>query len=68
MIIDSHTHPFTFPSMLDLSDKIKTTEDIAKFRSRYPHLSLKRLESIENPIDIVDDLVKDMDRYGVQRA
>lgn len=54
--------------MLDLSDKIKTTEDIAKFRTRYPHLSLKRLESVEKPIDIVDWLVKDMDRYGVQRA
>lgn len=68
MIVDSHTHPFTFPSMLDLSDKIKTTEDIAKFRSRYPHLSLKKLESIEKPIDIVDALVMDMDRYGVQKA
>ena len=68
MIIDSHTHPFTFPSIVDLRDKIRTTEDVAKFRSRYPNLSLKHLETFESPIDIVDYLIQDMDSRGVEMA
>ena len=63
MIIDSHTHCFTYPSILDLHDKIKTTEDVAKFRSRYPHLSLSRLHASEKPIDLVKQILEEMSEH-----
>lgn len=66
MIIDVHTHPFGFPSYRDLADKIRTAVDLASFRTRYPDLYRARLT--ERPEDFVDELIADMDKYGINKA
>ena len=63
MIIDTHTHVWSFPSYRDLSQHIKTTEDLIAFRTRYPDLYKCCLT--EPPIDNSDELIADMDRNGV---
>ncbi len=63
MIIDTHIHVCTFPSFRDLSNHIRTTEDLIAFRTRYPELYGRSL--IEEPIDNSDDLVEAMDRHNV---
>lgn len=68
MIIDAHTHGFSYKSLTDVGDKIRTTEDVAKFRTRYPELSIHKLQTKERPIDIVDQLVHDMDMHGINKA
>jgi predicted TIM-barrel fold metal-dependent hydrolase len=63
MIIDTHTHVWGFPSYKDLSQHIKTTEDLIAFRTRYPELYACSLS--EEPIDNSDALISDMDKNGV---
>lgn len=63
MIIDTHTHVWSFPSYRDLSDKIRTTEDLIAFRTRYP--DLYNCSLTEAPEDNSDALVHDMDKNGV---
>jgi hypothetical protein len=63
MIIDTHTHVWSFPSYRDLSQHIKTTEDLIAFRTRYP--DLYKCSLTEPPIDNSDELIADMDRNGV---
>lgn len=65
MIIDSHTHCFTYPSILNIQDKIRTTEDVAKFRSRYPHLSLSKLHASEKPLDLVKQILEEMREHKI---
>lgn len=66
MIIDTHIHIFGYPSFKDLSKHIRTMEDAIAFRTRYPELYACNLT--EEPIDITDDLIGDMDRNGVDFA
>ena len=63
MIIDTHTHVWSFPSYGDLSQHIKTTEDLIAFRTRYPELYHCSLT--EEPVDNSDALIADMDKNGV---
>jgi predicted TIM-barrel fold metal-dependent hydrolase len=63
MIIDTHTHVWSFPSFRDLSQHIKTTEDLIAFRTRYPELYNCSLT--EGPVDNSDALIADMDKNGV---
>ena len=63
MIIDTHTHVWSFPSYGDLSQHIKTTEDLIAFRTRYPELYNCSLT--EEPVDNSDALIADMDKNGV---
>src|SRR5215813_7651165 len=63
MIIDTHTHVWSFPSYRDLSRHIKTTEDLIAFRTRYPELYNCSLT--EGPVDNSDALIADMDKNGV---
>jgi hypothetical protein len=63
MIIDTHTHVWSFPSYRDLSQHIKTTEDLIAFRTRYP--DLYKCSLTEPSIDNSDDLVADMEKSGV---
>jgi predicted TIM-barrel fold metal-dependent hydrolase len=63
MIIDTHTHIWSFPSFQDLSPYIKTTEDLIAFRTRYPELYNCSLT--EEPVDNTDALIADMDRHEV---
>jgi len=63
MIIDTHTHVWSFPSYRDLSQHIKTTEDLIAFRTRYPELYNCSLT--EEPVDNSDALIADMDKNGV---
>jgi hypothetical protein len=66
MIIDSHVHIYGYPSFKDLSKHIRTMEDAIAFRTRYP--DLYNCNITEEPIDITDDLVADMDKNGVDFA
>lgn len=66
MIIDSHVHILSYPSLEDLSDKIRTTEDLISFRTRYPELYDATLT--ESPVDNSRHLISDMDRHGVTYA
>jgi predicted TIM-barrel fold metal-dependent hydrolase len=66
MIIDAHTHVMSSASMQDLGDKIRTSEDLIAFRTRYPELFA--VAATEPPLDNSDDLLSDMDRYGVGYA
>jgi predicted TIM-barrel fold metal-dependent hydrolase len=63
MIIDTHTHIWSFPSFRDLSPYIKTAEDLIAFRTRYPELYNCSLT--EEPVDNTDALIADMDRHEV---
>jgi uncharacterized protein len=63
MIIDTHTHVWSFPSYRDLSQHIRTTEDLIAFRTRYPELYNCSLT--ETPVDNSDALVADMDKNNV---
>jgi predicted TIM-barrel fold metal-dependent hydrolase len=66
MIIDTHVHVCSFPSFRDLSEHIKTTEDLISFRTRYP--DLYKCSLTEAPVDNSDALVADMDKNGVALA
>lgn len=66
MIIDTHTHVWSFPSFRDLSPYIRTTEDLIAFRTRHP--DLYNCSLTEDPVDNSDDLVADMDKNGVALA
>ena len=66
MIIDTHVHVCSFPSFRDLSQHIRTTEELIAFRTRYP--SLYNCSLTEDPIDNSDELVADMDKNGVTLA
>ncbi len=66
MIIDTHTHVWSFPSYKDLSPYIKTAGDLIAFRSRHP--ALYNCSLTEPPVDNSDDLIADMDKNGVGLA
>ena len=66
MIIDSHIHVWSYPALADAREQIRTTEDLIGFRTRYPDLYDRTLT--EDPIDNSDQLVADMDAYGIDRA
>ena len=66
MIIDTHVHICGYPSLSNLGDKIRTTEDLIAFRTRYPELYKKHLT--EKPIDNSDALIADMDKNNVALA
>ena len=66
MIIDAHVHVMSSASLQDLGDKIQTSEDLIAFRTRYPEAFVAA--TTEPPIDNSDDLLLDMDRYGVGYA
>ena len=63
MIIDSHVHIFSYPSWRDLSQHIRTTEDLIAFRTRHP--DLYKCSLTEPSIDNSDELIADMDKNGV---
>ena len=63
MIIDTHTHVWSFSSYRDLSQHIKTTEDLIAFRTRYPELYNCSLT--EQPVDNSDALIADMDKNDI---
>lgn len=66
MIIDTHTHVWSFPSYGDLSPYIKTASDLIAFRTRHPELY--GLSLTEAPVDNSDDLICDMEKNDVSFA
>ena len=66
MIIDSHVHIWGYPVLNEIGDKIRTTEDLIGFRTRYPELYDRTLT--EDPIDNSDALIAHMDEAGIDRA
>src|SRR4051812_39341518 len=65
-IIDTHVHLLSFPSLQDLGDKIRNSEDVIQFRTRYPELYYAARS--EEALDNSDHLVAAMDRNGVGQA
>ena len=66
MIIDSHVHVWSYPALFDLEDKIRTTEDLITFRTKYPDLYERTLH--EEPVDNSDQLIAHMDERGIDKA
>ena len=66
MIIDSHIHVWSYPALTQARDHIKTTTDLISFRTRCPDLYDRTLH--EDPIDNSDQLIADMDEYGIDLA
>ncbi len=66
MIIDSHVHIWGYPVLNEVGDKIRTTEDLIGFRTKYPELYDRTLT--EDPIDNSDALIAHMDEAGIDRA
>ncbi len=66
MIIDSHVHVWSYPALFDLEDKIRTTEDLITFRTKYPDLYDRTLH--EDPVDNSDQLIAHMDEQGIDKA
>lgn len=66
MIIDTHIHVWSYPALADARDHIKSTKDLVSFRSRCPDLYDRTLT--EDPIDNSDQLIADMDAFGIDKA
>jgi len=66
MIIDTHIHVWSYPALVNARDHIKSTKDLVSFRSRCPDLYDRTLR--EEPIDNSDQLISDMDKFGIDRA
>ena len=66
MIIDTHIHVWSYPALADAHDRIRTTQDLVSFRSRFPDLYDRTLN--EDPIDNSDQLIADMDTFGIDKA
>jgi predicted TIM-barrel fold metal-dependent hydrolase len=63
-IIDAHTHPFGNRG-LDLSKHIKTVRDPVLLRRRDPALFQEMLKGTD---DLTEDMIREMDAAGIQRA
>lgn len=63
-IIDSHTHPFGNGS-LDLTKDIKSVRDAVLLRFRNPELWRSMFQGTD---DLTDELIRDMDAYGIDKA
>ena len=65
--VDTHVHIVgATPAVGDLQDKIRTVEDVINFNSRYPEIYQARFT--EEPVDISDALIQEMDRHGISHA
>ena len=66
MIIDRHVHLIgATPSLQHLGDKIRSVVDGVSFISRYPEIYQAARE--EDPIDISEELIMDLDRLASTR-
>jgi predicted TIM-barrel fold metal-dependent hydrolase len=65
-IVDSHVHLLSFPSLENLEDKIRTSDDVIRFRTAYPELYYAARS--EEAIDNAHHLIEAMDRNGVGQA
>ena len=63
-IIDAHTHPFGNRG-LDLSPHIKTVRDPILMRRRNPEIFKEMLKGTD---DLTEDLIAEMDTFGVAKA
>ena len=66
MIIDTHIHVWSYPALADARDRIKSTQDLVSFRTRFPDLYDRTLH--EDPVDNSDQLIADMDAFGIDKA
>ena len=66
MRIDSHVHIFSVPSLDNLESKIRTTQDLIRFRTRWPELAAAFKE--ETPLDNTDRLFATLDEHGIGHA
>jgi predicted TIM-barrel fold metal-dependent hydrolase len=66
MIIDSHVHVGTFPSVESAGSLLSTVPDVVAFRTR--HRELYERSAHEEPLDNGDTLIRDMDKFGIDKA
>ena len=66
MIINTHIHVWGYPALADARDHFKSTKDLVSFISRCPDLYDRTLT--EDPIDNSDQLIADMDAFGIDKA
>ena len=66
MIIDTHIHVWSYPALANAREQIKNTQDLISFRTRFPDLYDRTLH--EDPMDNSDQLVADMDEFGIDKA
>lgn len=66
MIIDTHIHVWSYPALANAREQIKSTQDLISFRTRFPDLYDRTLH--EDPVDNSDQLVADMDEFGIDKA
>lgn len=64
--IDTHAHPFSFPSLEARKDAFRRREDVISFRTRFPGEYQRRFN--EDPIDICGDLIRVMNSHGIDAA
>lgn len=66
MIVDSHVHVGTFPSVESAGPLLSTVPDVVAFRTR--HRELYERFAYEEPLDNAETLIKDLDKYGIAKA
>lgn len=66
MIIDTHIHVWSYPALANAREQIKSTQDLISFRTRFPDLYDRTLN--EDPVDNSDQLIADMDEFGIDKA
>ncbi|MCS3451199.1 MULTISPECIES: aliphatic sulfonate ABC transporter substrate-binding protein [Bradyrhizobium] len=66
MIIDSHVHVGTFPSVESAGHLLSSVPDVVAFRTR--HRELYEQFAHEEPLDNGETLIGDMDRFGIGKA
>lgn len=66
MIIDSHVHVGTFPSVESAGPLLSTVPDVVAFRTR--HRELYERSAHEEPLDNGETLIGDLDKYGIAKA
>ncbi len=67
MIVDQHVHIGTFPALEGMENLVRSDEEIAAWRTRYPDRYRKALFE-EEGIDNSDALLGDMDRHDITHA
>lgn len=66
MLVDSHTHLGSFPSIESIARRLTTREAIAGWRTKHP--DVYAAAQAQAPIDNSSALVQAMDRHGVDRS
>ena len=65
-VVDAHVHIGSFSVVEDLQDEIQTKEDLFGFRTKYAELWNRQFD--DTPYDNTPNLIRAMDKYGVDKS